>query len=198
MVVPVVVVVSGPLPPPLPSSPRSLSLFCERLLCGALHLLLEVCGVLDAVVFKIALDAFQHTVQHLYTITRTTQHSSKQSQSQSQSQSPHSHPLLGLTQAQQAQAQATSGSNSTTLPPRLAFYAPLLHHIRLTLISHMAKPEEVIIVEDDNGQIVKETLKDSDQVTLYKQMREALIYLTHLSPGGHSAEVMLEQAEPAR
>jgi len=44
----------------------------------------------------------------------------------------------------------------------------------------MPKPEEVLIVEDENGEIVKETMKDSDAIILYKSMRETLIYLTHL------------------
>lgn len=44
----------------------------------------------------------------------------------------------------------------------------------------MAKPEEVIVVEDENGNIVRETLKDSDVLAQYKQMRETLVYLSHL------------------
>lgn len=31
----------------------------------------------------------------------------------------------------------------------------VLHNLRLLMIDHMAKPEEVIIVEDDNGEIVR-------------------------------------------
>jgi exportin-1 len=38
----------------------------------------------------------------------------------------------------------------------------------------------VLIVEDENGEIVRETMKDSDAITLYKSMRETLVYLTHL------------------
>ena len=44
----------------------------------------------------------------------------------------------------------------------------------------MAKPEEVLIVEDENGDIVKQTVKDSNTQALYKTMRETLIYLAHL------------------
>lgn len=40
--------------------------------------------------------------------------------------------------------------------------------------------QEVIIVEDDNGQIVRETLKDNDGLMQYRTMRETLIYLSHL------------------
>ena len=45
------------------------------------------------------------------------------------------------------------------------------------MISRMAKPEEVLIVEDENGNIVRETLKDNDVLVQYKIMRESLIYL---------------------
>ena len=65
-------------------------------------------------------------------------------------------------------------------PTRKAIYSRILSQVRLVMVSKMAKPEEVIIVEDENGQIVKEYMKDVDSIQLYKSMREALIYLTHL------------------
>ena len=49
------------------------------------------------------------------------------------------------------------------------------------MVSRMAKPEEVLIVEDENGEIVRETMRDSDAITMYKTMRETLVYLTHLN-----------------
>lgn len=42
-----------------------------------------------------------------------------------------------------------------------------------------ARPQ-VLIVENDEGEIVREFLKDTDTVVLYKSMREVLVYLTHL------------------
>lgn len=44
----------------------------------------------------------------------------------------------------------------------------------------MAKPEEVLVVENENGEIVREFMKDTDAINLYKNMRETLVYLTHL------------------
>jgi len=35
-------------------------------------------------------------------------------------------------------------------------------------------------VEDDNGNIVRETMKDNDVLTQYKNMRETLVYLSNL------------------
>jgi exportin-1 len=48
------------------------------------------------------------------------------------------------------------------------------------MISRMAKPEEVLIVEDEHGHIVREVYRDTDSITLYKAMRETLVYITHL------------------
>ena len=59
-------------------------------------------------------------------------------------------------------------------------YAGSMSQLRLLMVSRMAKPEEVLIVEDENGNIVRETLKDNDVLVQYKIMRETLIYLAHL------------------
>ena len=40
--------------------------------------------------------------------------------------------------------------------------------LRLLMICRMAKPEEVLIVEDENGNIVRETMKDNDVLVQYK------------------------------
>ena len=42
------------------------------------------------------------------------------------------------------------------------------------MISRMAKPEEVLVVENDQGEVVREFMKDTDSINLYKNMRETL------------------------
>lgn len=42
---------------------------------------------------------------------------------------------------------------------------------------------QVLIVENDEGEIVREVLKESETIVIYKQMRELLVYLTHLDVG---------------
>ncbi|VDK31878.1 unnamed protein product [Taenia asiatica] len=59
-------------------------------------------------------------------------------------------------------------------------FAPLLSELRTILISRMARPEEVLVVENEHGEVVREFMKDTDSLNLYKTMRETLIYLTHL------------------
>lgn len=68
----------------------------------------------------------------------------------------------------------------SVMTPKRAFYAPILAEVRHVMISRMAKPEEVLIVEDENGEIVRETAKDTDAIALYKTMKETLVLLTHL------------------
>ena len=53
--------------------------------------------------------------------------------------------------------------------------------IRRVMISRMAKPEEVLVVENEQGEVVREFMKDTDSISLYKNMRETLVYLTHLN-----------------
>ncbi|KAL1462770.1 hypothetical protein WDU94_014579 [Cyamophila willieti] len=64
---------------------------------------------------------------------------------------------------------------------RRQFYAPVLTKIRYIMVSRMAKPEEVLVVENENGEVVREFMKDTDSINLYKNMRETLVYLTHLN-----------------
>lgn len=49
------------------------------------------------------------------------------------------------------------------------------------MISRMAKPEEVLVVENDQGEVVREFMKDTDSISLYKNMRETLGMLLTLS-----------------
>lgn len=78
------------------------------------------------------------------------------------------------------------------------YYSDVLSNLRLVMVGKMVKPEEVripwwpvdeieltscskvLIVENDEGEVVREFLKESDTIVLYKQMREVLVYLTHL------------------
>lgn len=46
--------------------------------------------------------------------------------------------------------------------------------MQLTVIS------QVLIVENDEGEVVREFMKEIDTIVLYKSMRELLVYLTHL------------------
>lgn len=65
-------------------------------------------------------------------------------------------------------------------PLRKHKYAEILNSLRTVMIENMVRPEEVLVVENDEGEIVREFVKESDTITLYKTTRECLVYLTHL------------------
>ncbi|XP_033735453.1 exportin-1-like [Pecten maximus] len=71
-------------------------------------------------------------------------------------------------------------SHHNELPARRQLYNPVLSRVRRVMISRMAKPEEVLVVENEQGEVVREFMKDTDSINLYKNMRETLVYLTHL------------------
>lgn len=72
------------------------------------------------------------------------------------------------------------GDKSQSSPLRKTLYAEVLSRVRHVMVLCMAKPEEVLVVEGDDGTIVRETTKDTDAIALYKTMRDTLVYLTHL------------------
>ena len=51
---------------------------------------------------------------------------------------------------------------------RWQLYSGPMSKLRMLMICRMAKPEEVLIVEDENGNIVRETMKDNDVLVQYK------------------------------
>lgn len=70
---------------------------------------------------------------------------------------------------------------SSTQPGRRDMYAAVLSKVRMLMIVHMVKPEEVLIVETESGEIVREFMPmHTDTLNQYKSMRETLVYLTHL------------------
>mmetsp|Transcript_24882 Transcript_24882/g.80999 ORF Transcript_24882/g.80999 Transcript_24882/m.80999 type:complete len:1099 (+) Transcript_24882:98-3394(+) len=127
------------------------------LLQAALSLIVSISHVDDQETFKICLEYWNGLTSDLY-------------HTECQFQPPPQSPLV-----------LAPAALSPAASPRLQLYAPILTKLRQLMVSRMAKPEEVLIVEDENGEIVRETMKDSDAITLYKTMRETLVYLTHLN-----------------
>ncbi|XP_077866004.1 exportin-1 [Saccoglossus kowalevskii] len=84
------------------------------------------------------------------------------------------------------------GQQNSEMPARRQLYNPVLSRVRRVMISRMAKPEEVLVVENDQGEVVREFMKDTDSINLYKNMRETLVYLTHLDYGD-TEQIMTEK-----
>ena len=68
------------------------------------------------------------------------------------------------------------------------------------MISRMAKPEEVLVVENDQGEVVREFMKDTDSINLYKNMRETLgtsafhLVLTLSTVSGQPTQSLINQS----
>ena len=54
-------------------------------------------------------------------------------------------------------------------------YAPILKSLRSVLIDKMERPKEVMIVEDENGQVVKEEVEESYNKEIYNLMKKCLV-----------------------
>ncbi|TIC03141.1 hypothetical protein E3Q16_03226 [Wallemia mellicola] len=121
--------------------------------------LVKISQVPEREIFKICLEYWSVLVAELYDEVQHTPMAEI-------------NPLLGLNMNV---AGASGGQNL-----RKNIYNEVLSNLRLVMIERMVKPEEVLIVENDEGEIVREFLKESDTIVLYKDMRGVLVYLTHL------------------
>lgn len=133
----------------------------REVLLNAHLYLIKVSQVPEREVFKICLEYWSKLVTGLYEELQSIPMAGMD-------------PLLGLNLGN-GHNSAASGVNL-----RKNTYAEILSNLRLVMIERMVKPEEVLIVENDEGEIVREFMKESDTIVLYKSMREVLVYLTHL------------------
>ncbi|ESW03526.1 hypothetical protein PHAVU_011G020900 [Phaseolus vulgaris] len=135
-------------------------------LLAGLEYLINISYVDDTEVFKVCLDYWNSLVSELF-----EPHRSLDSPAAAAT-------LMGLQVP--AMLPGMVDGHGSQLLQRRQLYAGPMSKLRMLMICRMAKPEEVLIVEDENGNIVRETLKDNDVLVQYKIMRETLIYLSHL------------------
>lgn len=126
-------------------------------LLKSLHYLILISEVEEVEIFKICLEYWNSLAADLYR------------------ESPYATGAAPL-----FMSRPSAANNSGNTPPRRQFYQPVLTKVRYIMISRMAKPEEVLVVENDQGEVVREFMKDTDSINMYKNMRETLVYLTHL------------------
>lgn len=139
----------------------------NELLINAHLYLIKISTVDDREVFKICLEYWAKLVAELYEEIQSLPMGDI-------------NPLMNLNLGS---GMGLNGNQSLVLngvPLRKTIYGEILSNLRLVMIEKMVKPEEVLIVENDEGEIVREFMKESDTIMLYKSMREVLVYLTHL------------------
>lgn len=130
-----------------------------------LEYLINISYVDDTEVFKVCLDYWNSLVLELFEAHHNLENPAATAS------------MMGL---QMPLIPGVVDGLGSQLMQRRQLYAGPMSKLRLLMISRMAKPEEVLIVEDENGNIVRETMKDNDVLVQYKIMRETLIYLSHL------------------
>ncbi|KAI8878522.1 ARM repeat-containing protein [Backusella circina FSU 941] len=71
-------------------------------------------------------------------------------------------------------------SSRQTTPLLMTHYADMLNRLRLLLIQNMVRPDDILLVENEDGEITREFIKQSDTTAIYKSMRHVLCLLTSL------------------
>ncbi|GMM38439.1 exportin [Saccharomycopsis crataegensis] len=141
----------------------------KPILLTANEYLVELSRIEERELFKTCLDYWLKLVSSLYGEVRKLPQTELS-------------PLLqlGYNQSFNPSAGAPNPKLLEKFPLRKHIYNDILSKLRLVVIESMVRPEEVLIVENDEGEIVREFVRESDTITLYKSMKELLVYLTHL------------------
>lgn len=129
--------------------------------------LIKISQIDDREIFKICLEYWTKLVQELY-------------EEMQQLPITDLNPLVSMGMSGLSNGGAPNPSTLANYPLRKHNYKDILSSLRVVMIEKMVRPEEVLIVENDEGEIVREFVKESDTIQLYKTTRECLVYLTHL------------------
>ncbi|KAK5190256.1 Karyopherin transporter [Exophiala xenobiotica] len=138
----------------------------DYLLTGHFYLI-KISLIDDREIFKICLEYWNKLVQELY-------------EEMQQLPITELNPLISMNVSGLANGGAPHPSTLANYPLRKHKYGQVLTSLRQVMVEKMVRPEEVLIVENDEGEIVREFVKESDTIQLYKTTRECLVYLTHL------------------
>ena len=141
--------------------------------------LIRISQIEDRELFKICLDYWQKLVTELF-------------DEMQQLPVTDLNPLISIGMSGLSNSGAPDPAMLKNYPLRKHKYDQVLASLRTVMIENMVRPEEVLIVENDEGEIVREFVKESDTIQLYKTSREVLVYLTHLDVN-NTEEIMSEK-----
>lgn len=143
----------------------------RELLLNAHQYLIQLSKIEERELFKTTLDYWHNLVADLfYEVQRLP--------------ATEMSPLIQLSVGSQAISTGSGALNPEYMkrfPLKKHIYEEICSQLRLVIIENMVRPEEVLVVENDEGEIVREFVKESDTIQLYKSEREVLVYLTHLN-----------------
>ncbi|OAG31812.1 exportin-1 [Nematocida displodere] len=75
---------------------------------------------------------------------------------------------------------------------RRSRYAAVLARLARVFVAQMPRPEEVIITEDDDGEIVLERLEETEHVAHYREVKETLFNIASIISGGLTTFLLAE------
>jgi len=127
---------------------------CVEQLLQGLVFLVKISEVDDVEVFKICLDFWHNFCNKLY------------------QQMPMNVQVQGFNSWSGPGGAGNNGVN--------AVFGKVLSQVRVMMIKKMAKPEDVLVVENENGEVVREVIKDTDSDMIYQMCKKTLVFLTHL------------------
>lgn len=156
------------------------AILSPEIILAALKYMILVSTVRDEEVFKTCLEFWPEFAKNLYHKTAAWNE-----------KFAHSNISRGFN-AFEMYGSSSYGMNISQSP--YAIFDKTLHDLRIVFIDHMAKPEEVIIVEDENGEIVREMTKDTEVIAQYNTMHETLVFLTNLNSDDTQA-IMLDKLD---
>jgi exportin-1 len=131
------------------------------------YYLILISQIDDREIFKICLEYWTKLVQELY-------------EEMQQLPITDVNPLVSMGVSGLSNGGAPNPSTLANYPLRKHKYSQILTNLRSVMVEKMVRPEEVLIMENDEGEIVRTFVKESDTIQLYKTTRECLVYLTHL------------------
>jgi exportin-1 len=131
------------------------------------YYLILISQIDDREIFKICLEYWTKLVQELY-------------DEMQQLPITDVNPLVSMGVSGLSNGGAPHPSTLANYPLRKHKYSQILTNLRSVMVEKMVRPEEVLIMENDEGEIVRTFVKESDTIQLYKTTRECLVYLTHL------------------
>mmetsp|Transcript_6605 Transcript_6605/g.11084 ORF Transcript_6605/g.11084 Transcript_6605/m.11084 type:complete len:1124 (+) Transcript_6605:163-3534(+) len=186
---------------PIFDNPVDGSIMHEEVVVEALVYMVRVSSVDDEDIFKTCLEFWSHFCRELY-LAETMSKNAAAAASGGAAAAGGGGGGNGSSTGVPSSSAAASSQTPATAPPlsihmlraKHVLFDSVLHQLRILMIDRMAKPEEVIIVEDDNGEIVREMTKDTEVIAQYKTMRETIVYLTNLNYEDSEA-IMLEKLD---
>ncbi|KAH8741383.1 exportin 1 [Cryptosporidium ryanae] len=151
----------------------------------ALDRMVNISYIQNEEVFKVCIDFWLHFTQQLvYEVLENSKRRLNDCSSSSQVSSPLfllSKDSYGSMDSTEVHKQENPFNNPEEYSNRLAHYQPLLCDVRKMVICRMAKPQEVYIaIDPETGEVSRENIPDTDEISLYKTLREILIYLSNL------------------